>query len=320
VVTTPSFTKGLALEGTNVYFQTFVPGGIGQLAVLRVPRDGGTPVPVVAPEDTSWYGFFALADREVYFTDASRLRVVPKTGGDSSRVLFETGSNLGALVIDGDSAYVFAAASIFRVPIDGGSPVALATSEAPVALATDADSVYWVNFRFGKGHAPSALRKIAKSGGEPVTLVDDGSFEPSINENGPSEAYLRLFVDADSVYWGDQANHRVLRCSKTGGAPAVLAAGEQAWAVVSVVVYRGWAYWIEGAGVPQRHIFGVPVSGGTVRQFATVDGTAIPRSALSFSRLSGTRARMRSAWKRRSSASPSSRVKAQPMMQPPTYR
>ena len=102
----------------------------------------------------------------------------------------ETTATAVDLIVDGADAYWVNTVpnsgcsptcrwAVVRVPLNGGAPVTLATSQAVIrGLATDATNVYWVQEGVGPvstdGNDPadSAVRAVPKAGGAAVTLVN----------------------------------------------------------------------------------------------------------------------------------------------------
>ena len=94
---------------------------------------------------------------------------------------------------------------IFRMPLNGGPPVGLATSVAPHTLAVDGDTLYFDDWR------------MAKDGTRPPT--------PS----GIKDA-IRFAFDDKSVYFAvakgaGRTSGQILQMPKTGGTPKVIATG-----------------------------------------------------------------------------------------------
>jgi hypothetical protein len=104
--------------------------------------------------------------------------------------------------------------TVRTVPIGGGAPTTLASTEAnPAAIAANSTDVYW--------QSGAALMKVSVDGGMPTTLVS--------NQNCPG---MNIVVDATSVYWtnigGDacvSSCGAVLKIPLEGGTPTTLASG-----------------------------------------------------------------------------------------------
>jgi hypothetical protein len=132
-------------------------------------------------------------------------------------------------------------------------PVVLAT-DAPNAwlLATDGTSVYWIDQMgadagAGSGHVMS----MPVDGGTEVTLATTTGRAPE-----------RLAIDANNVYWTDDASG-LWQVSKSGGTATQL---DGTHAALPVAASGGFVYYgvVPGAGVSK-----VPVDGGTVTPLAT---------------------------------------------------
>jgi hypothetical protein len=98
--------------------------------------------------------------------------------------------------------------SIRKVPLQGGTPITLATSPgAGGGIAVDQSSVYWVS--------DNGVMKVAIAGGPAVLLAASG---PVAGGGG------NIALDDTSVYWTTMDS--VLKVSLSGGAPEVLASGQ----------------------------------------------------------------------------------------------
>jgi hypothetical protein len=93
------------------------------------------------------------------------------------------------IALDQDKVYWAVSAapcSVLSVPKAGGTPTTLGGGDWCNAVATDADSVYWI--------AATTVRRAPKAGG---TVVDLASFQSSP---------LGIAVDGENVYWPTREN------------------------------------------------------------------------------------------------------------------
>ena len=111
------------------------------------------------------------------------------TGGGPEPLVFDDASTFG-LVVDGTFAFyaVPGLGRIMRVPVAGGTPVALATGlDQPRSLATDGASLYWT-----QGVGQGKIMKLDLTpGAKPITL-SDGLAQPRA-----------IAVQDGVVYWTD---------------------------------------------------------------------------------------------------------------------
>lgn len=132
------------------------------------------------------------------------------------------------------------------------APVVLAT-ETALTLAVDAAYAYW-------GNSAGEIRRVAKTGGQPVTLA-------TVDNTYPSS----LAVDSQNVYWiapsngtGD-ADASVLQTSLDGGG-AVIALGLQLEYPWNIAVSSTTVFWTTTDGTDA--VMSVPIGGGTLTPFA----------------------------------------------------
>ncbi len=184
------FTAGIAVDGSNVYWVDQDQG-----TVNRVPIAGGSATQLASGLQTP--GGLALEDGTLYLTDAAGDLLSVPVGGGSVKTLF-TGPGIPPnteyadysppLVADAENVYFSvcpsggAAPTLYRAPLAGGAPTALASSCAS-GIAVDGHDVYWT-----EGDTVSAV-PIA-GGTVSVVAVSD-----QLISAGPA-------VDAASVYWG----------------------------------------------------------------------------------------------------------------------
>jgi hypothetical protein len=193
----------IALDATNVYFATVSASGTGRIA--RVPKAGG------AVTVLTYFGVYmpwtmAIDGLSVYWID----------GGDNS------------------SAH----GGVYKIPLDGGSPTALASGEVyGRGLAIDASSAYFTT--------RDAIKKVPLGGGAATTVATAPNVAVGLAD---------LAIDANDVFFtatGDQdvcAQYRTGTVAKVpiaGGGVTTLATQQalpSAIAVDGAKVY--WAEWL----------------------------------------------------------------------------
>ncbi|MEN9577238.1 MAG: hypothetical protein RJA70_247 [Pseudomonadota bacterium] len=155
------------------------------------------------------------------------------------------------------------------MPIAGGTPVALASSQDFVTtIAVDATSVYWSAW-LGLGDDNYGLFRKSKSGGAPTRLP------------GAYWQLNALVAATDGLYVlesGDPsgATGRVLKFPTSGGSPVVLASGQRQ--PLALALDENYAYFTcapaAGSGLPKTAMM-VPRSGGTPITLATLEPAAV---------------------------------------------
>jgi hypothetical protein len=213
----------VAVGGGRVFFGTMGDGATGLFnGSLQSVAIAGGPVSTVAP-GTVYLGGVAADDRYVYWT--------------------RYGTGYGA----------------WKLPVDGGSPVALAPDQAFSFIAVDATRVFLSQPASIPGN--SKLLSAPLGGGELKVLVDSDLVFPGV-----------MAIDDTSVYCvlGDL---RLSRVPKDGGATTSLARAE----VNGLAVDATDVYWAQGdatSGTPGA-IMRVPKGGGSPTTLSKTLGYAI---------------------------------------------
>jgi hypothetical protein len=125
-------------DDTDVYF-----GDPDQGTIRRFGLESGAPETVtVAERATS----LALGSSDVYFASGYLVMKAPKEGGSVTTVGTAAGAEVVAITVDEASVYFTSYGGVWKIPLTGGLPIALAGSQTgAIALAVDDESVYWVN-------------------------------------------------------------------------------------------------------------------------------------------------------------------------------
>lgn len=148
----------------------------------------------------------------------------------------------------------------------GAGAVVLADSEDDAAcIAIDGTYLYWGAFNAPPPSGSGTIRRVAKGGGQPSTLVT--------RESGVLP--FALAVDAQNVYWTELAipntgtSSSVMQMPLAGGTPLTLATSLAADPEY-LVVAAGSVYWTSfSTGAPDQDVVqSVPIGGGAVTSVA----------------------------------------------------
>jgi hypothetical protein len=209
----------IAIDATSVY--ATIPS---EQKVLKISKSGGTPTVLASNEPGA--ALIAVDADNVYWTTYSSsvcpdqgpcipdgaIKKAPKTGGAPKTIASQL-ENPGGLAVDGTNVYWTSPGSnyfqgaVYKVPLDGGTPVPLAAKETGVrdAIAISATNVYWVQTSLADGGGGSAI----------VTVpIEGGAITQVIASNGP------LATDRTYLYFVDQ--YRIMKIPLAGGAPVTI--------------------------------------------------------------------------------------------------
>lgn len=164
----------------------------------------------------------------------------------------------GPLFVDRTNVYFATSDGISKQPIEGGTPTTLASYPAfNVHLRIDDTSVYYGSasgpFDSMGGFLPSAVMKVGKNGGTPVTLVTGDSIS-------------NFAVDAKYLYWTEQFLGSVSKVSLDGGQPMTIASGQDS--PQSIAVDGTSVYWGNRGGLVMK----APLGGGPAMTLSTFRG------------------------------------------------
>jgi sugar lactone lactonase YvrE len=217
----------LVLDATHVYWIANEAGD-----VMRIAKSGGE-AQTLAQGQVGLNGI-EVDESHVYFmTGNGGTDAVVRVGKDGGfATLVAQSSNPWGVAIDADYVYWNDPGSsrVVRQAKDGGSLEDLAVDErGAMQIAVDADGIYWVSIS-------ELVVRHSRGPGEPVETV--ATFE-SLDENISWVGGISL--DATHIYWTAYPANVVMRVSKDGGAPEILAA-QQSYPL-GVAVDDDYVYW-----------------------------------------------------------------------------
>ena len=195
----------VAIDASNVYWTDFFSG-----TVTAVPIGGGAPTALASGQINPCS--ITVDATNVYWAAADGVYKAPLSVGAAVRLA--TGS-ASSIAVDGTNVYwtdngvSSGIGSVNYVPIAGGSVTALATAQsAPLAIALDSTTVYWVSYGAG------TISSVLKSGGSTTVLVT-GQHDPTA-----------LVVHSGVMYWTTYMGGTVMKANVNGSSPAQLASGQ----------------------------------------------------------------------------------------------
>jgi hypothetical protein len=216
--------SALATDGAYVYWiaRTSATG-----PVMRVPREGGTPVMVAAAS----YGL-AVDATNIYFGDWTKTAVFAAPSSGGTTVTLTSQDQVSDLVVDATNVYGVdywqAARTIWKTPIHGGTQKSLGHLNAMEfsKLAVDGSYVYWTE-----------------------TEQDPGVYRAPIDGSSTGAMFVAadhpagLATDGNNVYWTQPDGGAVWRVASRGGPPKLLT-GDLATAS-SIAVDANGLYWTD---------------------------------------------------------------------------
>jgi hypothetical protein len=206
--------------------------------IFAVPVDGGSPVALASSDGT--ISGFGTDQHAIYFIDQSGTKAVAGDGGAVSLLTDQltssaTGSFGDPLAVDGARLVVTTEAqqgSVVALPIDGGSPTTLATSQknASLPLPCGATICWWSGTMPdvpGGGTGPGAVEQLGDGG--PSTVSPYAPYYP----------WSLLFDGTDffETVGCDLCDGTLLRIPATGAAPVTMSASGAYAAIAGSCVY-----------------------------------------------------------------------------------
>ena len=137
-----NYPPALALSGSNVYWTT----QSNPATVLTASINGGPITTLATPGGNDILYPLTVGPTGVFWADESTTSVlsVPLTGGNPTTI---TSTIFGrGLVADSTYLYFTSYSAVYRVPVGGGTPVAIAQDPgSPVPIVLYGSFVYWLN-------------------------------------------------------------------------------------------------------------------------------------------------------------------------------
>lgn len=219
----------IAVDGTNVYWTDTTANAFPTPSLVRQAIVGGTTFAIATSASANSITVDATT---VYWTVAGGAGVtqIAKTMTNGMGTTLVTGYGVPfAVAVDSANVYwtVLAGGYVYKVPIGGGTPVAVASGQlGAVSLAANATSLYWTS---------DETIDSAPIGG----LPDGGA--PAVLATSTQATVEALAIDATNVYWVDNGGG-VSKAPIGGGGPTVALASGQL-APVAVAVDATSVYW-----------------------------------------------------------------------------
>ena len=211
--------------------------GFGNLS--RSALDGSQEATLV---EAAGGGPFATDGLSVYFANGFTIKRVPALGGRVERVLIGD-APVRDIAVDGTNLYWVeegATLSIRTRSFGGGVPTTLAIGNGPGSvLRLNATHVYWLDHE-------DAVRRVAKSGGNPETIVPT-----------TTGGITDFVLDAANVYYAEWDGKRIRKLSAAGGTATTLTMPAQVDQTRRLTVDGASLYWID-----QLELDKISVNGG----------------------------------------------------------
>lgn len=208
--------------------------GAPDTALVRVPKQGGTPQPLGLKIDTLLMTF---DNTDIYtwpWEGAPTLYRLSTQGGAPTLITSALPPLTNSVVIDGPMAYVGAAQSgLFTLTLSDGT---LQQTSAITAwnVVIDATDIYFTTGDNG-AVGPNAIVRIPKGGGLATVVTN-------------AEYAFGIALDGDQIYYADEFEGTVRRIAKTGGPTVVIYSFPQDFPS-AVAVDETCVYWASGGGI-----------------------------------------------------------------------
>ena len=206
------YPAALALVSGEVYWTNEIQAG----GVSRVPIGGGGAIPVTPAVDYPYA--LTASGGTLFFTTApytsqyGDVLSVPVGGGTVTTVAGQQSmGQASSIAVGGNRVYWNTYSDVMAAPLGGGTPTTFAAQQYPVAVAADANNVYWAS-QLGGG----AVVRQSVMGGTPTTIAQNQYYPDAV------------LVDGPNLYWttGQGGTGTVMKVPVTGGTPVTLAANQ----------------------------------------------------------------------------------------------
>jgi len=186
------------MDKDNIYWLIWTGEGSPPQPIMFAPRNGGASRHLTDPQDPT--SGFAIDNEFVYWMTGSGIKKTARSGGEVTEVFRNTSKSpsLG-LLLDAENFYFCqmnskGKSALMKLAKASGQLTQLAPSiNHTMEFAMDGTSIYYFDEVPGTGSfGPVALRKVAKAGGDPVTL-----------DQGEAGWIKYLAVDEKQVYFTD---------------------------------------------------------------------------------------------------------------------
>lgn len=235
----PKFPAEVALDDQFIYWTS-----AGEY-IQRAPKSGGEAEIVYQYLASAWSLAIVVDASYLYVTDLNDdavLRIATKTPGDVTKVA--AGDRPHALTADDAHLYWSVTKGLMKASKGDLTPALLHKSDSGngervvAQIAVDEERVYFSTWlAAGECGGEATILSMLKDGGDLVTVVGT---EHRIG-NGP------MAVDDSFVYWADYYGGRIMKVPKTGGAPLIVACGQDK--PRGLAIDASFVYWTtEGGG------------------------------------------------------------------------
>lgn len=284
LTTTTTAPKDLTGDGVDLFWSDS-----SAMPLKKISMTGGEIIPLAKKIIGTPQKFVVQGDF-IFWSNGSTLYKQSLLSGASSVLTVKTNQfgSLGELAADADAIYWVEDAdnthTLKKISHSGGTPITLLnTNKTITALALDSSHIYWIEEGSGpitlpNGPEGSAVRRIAKNGGTPETLVN-GALNGLIT--APPEPFIPgswfprggLVVDGAEVFFGDSNffdSYRIMKVAVTGGAITVLATMAANDFPRAMTVDPASVFWVDGTALHQ-----VARNGGAVVKLTDAEDTPL---------------------------------------------
>jgi len=265
--------RTLTLDSTTIYLAEGGVHFVGRIA--QAPIAGGPPTTVLSGIGRGASASFIVGDAGIFTVDGEVLKRVPLDGSLLvEKVYWKLGSNFPWGLVTHDRSIYFIAPdntgnnALFKIPVDGGAPDALASAPGRVSgpLAVGSGMVFWVSQPFVIG--PGSIMRTSILGGPSVPLA-----------SGLTSFVSQMLVDSEALYWAELGSGAIRKVALTGGPVITLRPGSANMGSLRIAQDEGFIYWTDEWGVGKVSKAGGQLffyeSGYDIRIAIGVDDTSV---------------------------------------------